>query len=163
MTKDKLLQQLEQSRENFLELLEDLSDDDLLRPGVCDHWSIRDVLYHLTRWEAELISLLWQARQDNKPTTVHFGNLTDAQINAQWQKESAGRSLERILDDFHTVRTQTLRRIEAFSERDLTNPQRYAWLNNRPLYEWILENSAKHEAEHGEQIRQWKATRQNIT
>lgn len=157
MTKDQLLQQLEESRENFLELLEDLPDEDLLRPGVCGNWSIRDILYHLARWEAELISLLWQVHQGNAPSTVHFGKLTDVQINAQWEKESAGRSLERILDDFHTVRAQTLHRIESFGERDLTNPQRYTWLNNRPLYQWILESSAAHEAEHGKHIRAWKA------
>ncbi|GAB4500044.1 MAG: hypothetical protein OHK0052_15900 [Anaerolineales bacterium] len=158
MTQDQLMQQLEESRENFLELLEDLPDEALLQTGVCGNWSIRDVLYHLARWEAELISLLWQTRQGGTPSTVHFGKLTDAQINAQWEKEGAERSLARILDDFHSVRAQTLRRIEAFSERDLTNPQRYAWLNNRPLYQWILESTVEHETEHGEQIRAWKAT-----
>lgn len=158
MTQDQLLQQLEESRENFLELLEDLPDEAMLTPGVCGTWSIRDVLYHLARWEAELITLLWQAQQGGTPSTVHFGKLTDAQINTQWQKESVGRSLARILEDFHSVRAQTLRRLEALRERDLTDPQRYAWLQGKPLFRWVLENSAEHEIEHGEQIRAWKAT-----
>jgi hypothetical protein len=49
--------------------------------------------------------------------------------------------------------------VEAFSDADLNDPQRYPWLTNHPLWVWIAEDSFKHEAEHTAQIQSWRAGR----
>ena len=72
MTKDELLDALEEERENFMEAIAGLSDEELEQPGASGEWSVKDVLSHLSMWEAELIKLLWQARKGQKPTTIHF-------------------------------------------------------------------------------------------
>ena len=156
MNKAELLLALDESRENFLNAIEGLSDEDLETPGVIGDWSIKDILAHLTMWEAELVRLLWQASQGRKPNTEHFSNDLDVdEINAKWYKQSQSRPLQRILDDFHGVRTQTIRRVEAYSDQDLNNPQRYPWLDGAPLWEWIAGDSFEHEAEHEVHIRSW--------
>jgi hypothetical protein len=68
---------------------------------------------------------------------------------------SAKRSLEQVLQDFRAVRAQTRRRVEAFTDEDLSDPKRYPWLKERPLWEWIEGDSFGHEAEHTAQIRAW--------
>jgi hypothetical protein len=66
------------------------------------------------------------------------------------------RSLERIMADFQSVRNQTIRRVEVFSDRDLNEAKRYDWLDGGPLWEWIARDSFQHEAEHLEQITAWR-------
>jgi hypothetical protein len=77
----------------------------------------------------------------------------------RWYGESKERPLERILSDFEGVREQTIRRVEALSDSDLTDPKRFPWLDGKPLLEWITSDSTNHEAEHLEQIRVWRQKR----
>ena len=76
MNKRELLDELESSRERFLELIDDLADDAFEEPGVNGAWSLKDVLAHLTRWEAELVKLLWQVSQGQAPTSAHFSQIS---------------------------------------------------------------------------------------
>jgi hypothetical protein len=157
MTKSEILTALNEGRERFLEAIEDLTPDQMKETGVVGEWSVKDILVHLTRWEAELVKLLWQASQGQKPTSAHFSSSSVDDLNARWYQESRSRPLERILEDFHGVRAQTVRRVEDFSDEDLTDPKRYLWLKDAPLWEWIAGDSFEHEAEHGAQIRAWRA------
>jgi hypothetical protein len=161
MDKNQLLEALENGREQFLDLIEGLSEEELQQPDVVGDWSIKDILAHLSRWEGELVKLLWQARNGQRPTTMQLRELNPVsqesvdESNARWYAESRERPLELILADFHAVRNQTERRVEAFSEHDLSDPGRFAWLGGRPLWEWIKGDSFGHEAEHAAQIRAW--------
>jgi hypothetical protein len=153
MNKQELITALETGRENFLELFSSLDDEEMLLQDPITGWSLKDILAHLTRWEAELVKLLWQIKQGQKPTTAHFSAIDIDQINARWLEEDRSRALSRILDDFHGVRTQTIRRVEAFVDPNLTDPNRYSFLKNNALWEWIAGDSFEHEAEHGEQVK----------
>lgn len=157
MTQEEILEALEDEREKLLDAIDGLTDDKLMMPGVAGDWSVKDVLYHLTMWEAELVKLLWQVAQGMAPTTVQTSSPSVDKVNAGWYTQGAERSLEMVIDDFSAVRNQTSRRVEAFKDRDLNDPQRYPWLKNHPLWVWIAEDSFKHEAEHAEQIRAWRA------
>jgi hypothetical protein len=156
MNKEAILKALEVGREDFLDAIEGLSEESLQQPGVVGAWSIKDILVHLTRWEAELVKLLWQARQGRVPSSAHFSNVGVDEINERWYQESRSRSLEIALEDFHGVRNQTIRRVEDFTDKELTDPQKYPWLKDTPLWQWIAGDSFEHEAEHAAQIREWR-------
>lgn len=159
MNKSEVIAALAEGREKFLQAIEGLPEGAMLEPGVVEEWSVKDVLAHLAAWEAELVTLLAQARQGQKP---RYAGITPAQIdelNAKWYEENKSRPLERELADFHGVRKQTGRQVEALADKDLTDPKRYAWLRDAPLYEWIGTYSFEHEAEHAAQIQQWRAKR----
>jgi hypothetical protein len=159
MDKQELIQKLEQSREEFLDTIEGLSEDEMEQPGAMEGWSVKDILAHIALWESELVKLLFQARQGRKPATVHFSGESVDERNAKWHHQSKERPLERVLDDFHCVRNQTVRRVEAFPDRDLDDPQRFPWLQGEPLWKWIAEDSFEHEAEHTADIRKWREQR----
>jgi hypothetical protein len=156
MTQDEILDALEDQRENFLEAIDGLSDEQLVQPGVVGDWSVKDIMFHLTLWESELVKLLWQAAQGAQPTTVHFSQTPVDEVNAAWNAQFPSRTLEQVIDDFAGVRKQTGRRLAAFKDQDLNDPRRYPWLKDHPLWVWIAEDSFKHEAEHTDQIRQWR-------
>jgi hypothetical protein len=156
MEKNELLTLLEESREKFLDSLDGIPLEQWAVPGVVGEWSIKDILSHLSRWEAELVKLLWQAHEGQRPTTLQITQTNVDKTNDLWFRESHTRSLEHVLDDFHAVRNQTILRVEDFSDKDLTDPKRYSWLAARPLWEWIASDSFEHETEHISQIIEWR-------
>lgn len=159
MKKEELLDALEESRENLLDQIEDLPDEAYLEPGVVGEWTLKDVLAHLVTWEAELVKLLWQAKQGSRPTSAQMntppGSAARQARNEKWHAENRERPLERIWDDFEGVRKQTLRRLESFSDKELSDPNRYPWARGKPLWKWVAEDSFEHEAEHSAQIAAW--------
>lgn len=159
MEKIELLTALDESREHFLETIDDLPDSALLESGVNDQWSIKDILAHLAMWEAELVKLLWQTKQGKTPNTAHFISDSVDELNAKWYQLNRERTLERILEDFHGVRNQTIQWVEDFSENDLLDTNSFDWLDGTPLWQWIANDSYEHEGEHGAQIRTWRESK----
>jgi hypothetical protein len=159
MTQDEILDALEDGREKFLDAIEGLPDEAMRESGVCGDWSMKDLLSHLSRWEAELVKLLWEASQGDQPDTVHFGKTSIDEMNAIWHKDSAGRPLERVMEDFIAVRKQTNRRVQAFSDEDLNDPQHFAWQRSEPLWKWVASDSFGHEEEHLAQVQEWRSRR----
>jgi hypothetical protein len=156
MKKSELLDALESSRERLLELIDDLQADSYDEPGVNGAWSLKDILSHLARWEAELVKLLWQISQGQAPTSAHFSGISTDSLNEKWYGEMRSRPLQMILEDYHNVRNQTMHRIEAFSDQELNDPKRYRWLRGKPLWVWVAADSYEHENEHLLQIKAWR-------
>lgn len=162
MEKSELLETLEDSHQELVEMLEDLPESMLQAPGVMGDWSIKDILAHLTQWEGQIVTLLFQAKQGMaQPSTAHFSEDSVDKLNARWHQQGQGRSLEMVWSDFVGVRKQVLRRVNEFSDLDLQDPQRYPWLNGQPLYMWIFSDTIEHEEEHGDAIREWLDQQEN--
>ncbi len=156
MNKKEIVQALQDGREKFLEAISGLSEAQMLEPGVAGEWSVKDILVHLSLWEAELIKLLWELKGGQKPTYPTLTNQDVERLNEQWYRENKDRPLERVMADFLAVRKQTIRQVQSFREKDLTDPQRYPALGGKPLEEWIAGDSYRHEAEHEAQVRAWR-------
>ncbi|MFM8322860.1 MAG: DinB family protein [Chloroflexota bacterium] len=157
MNKDEILDALEDERERLLEAIDGLSDEQMQEPGVTGEWSIKDLLHHVSAWEAELVKLLWQAARGEKPDSRLLNDDPVDDTNAQWQAIGRARPLDDVLDDLAAVRKQTIRRVDSLADADFEDPQRYAWLKGSPLWEWIRGDSFGHEAEHTAEIKAWRA------
>lgn len=155
MAKEEILEQIREARGALLAAIEDLPPDTLLRSHVVGYWSIKDVLAHLTAWEAELITALSQL--DN-PT--HIPGIVEIEDGEGWNEEqyhiSARRPLELVLEDFHGVHKHLLKAVEALDERTLTDARLFTWMEGEPLSYLIAESATWHEEEHAEQIRRWR-------
>lgn len=161
MKKSEILAKLESSREQFLDALEGLSEEEMTTAGACGDWSVKDLLAHLSRWEAELVKLLWELRQSGRSSSeLVKPGLDIDKLNAGWHAEARDRALARVLDDFHAVRNQTILRVEAFGERDLSDPKRYPALRGSALEAYIAANTYDHEDEHAADLLRWRKERQ---
>jgi len=157
MTKQEIRSALETSRAALLDGIDGLSPEQLLKPKAVGEWSVRDILQHLSLWEAELVRLLVHVDQGRRAVGESFVPHPDFDsLNARWHAETQDRPLERVLEDFHGVRRQTLRWVDELSEDDLRRIRREAWLHNQPLARWIAEYSYEHEAEHLQAVRAWR-------
>jgi hypothetical protein len=159
MTKDEILDALEDEREKLMDAIEGLSNEEMIEASVVGDWSIKDILAHLSAWEAELVKLLWQIRQGQPPSGIYASGVPIDEVNAAWSEAARSRTLERVMDDFISVRKQTVRRVQPFSDADLSDPQHWPWLKGHPLWEWIANDSFQHEAEHAAQILEWRSRR----
>lgn len=157
MNKKEVLSELQRSRQQLVDVLDELSEEEMHIPGVCGEWAIKDILVHLMMWESELVKNLWQIQSGNTPTPTLTGSMTDHEQNEIWYQQFKDRPLERILPDFHGVRKQTIRRIEGFSDHDLTDPKRYPFLDGTPLWKRIAYDSFEHDTEHLNEIKDWLA------
>ena len=156
MDKKELIETLEDSHQELLEMLEGLPEVILTEPGVTGTWSIKDILAHLTYWEGQTVTLLFQMKRGMpKPTTVHFGDEPVDALNERWHAQGKDRPLAMVWSDFVGVRKQTVRRVSEFSDEDLQNPARFAWLKGKPLWEFIVSDTVTHEEEHADAIRDW--------
>lgn len=155
-TKEELIRKLESSREEFSASIEGLPEEAYIETGILDNWSLKDILAHLTMWEAQVITLLFRAYTKPKPGTVHFGQETTDELNERWFNQNKDRTLEQVLDDFEGVRNQTIRRLEDFSEKDLFNVKAFDWLDGQALWQWIAEETYEHEEDHRGQILSWR-------
>ncbi len=156
MKKDELSAAIQGSRIQMLKAIEGMDEKAMLAPGACGEWSVRDLLAHMARWEGELVRMLFQLKQGQTPTYPSLGEPNVDKINARFYSESLGRPLDLILADFQSVRKQTLRRINDFSENELNDPNAYPALKGRALIEYIAGDTYEHEAEHSAQIREWR-------
>jgi hypothetical protein len=158
--KQEILADLDASRAGLVDAIEGLTPEELLAPKAIGEWSVRDVLQHISLWEAELIRLMVHLERGRKPVGESFVPHPDFDsINARWHAQTKERPLERVLEDFHAVRRQTLRWVAGLTEDDLTRVRAEPWLHRQPLARWIAEYSHEHEAEHTLAIRAWRGAR----
>jgi hypothetical protein len=158
VNREELIHSLRSSRDELIQMVEGLSEDDLQKPGTAGEWSVKDTLFHLTMWEAELVKLLWQISQVETPTSVHFSNKSVDEINAEWMINARTRTLKQVWVDFHSVRKQTLRRLNDLQNDVFEDPARFDWLDGQPLWVWIAEDTFRHDQEHTKQIKAWRSS-----
>ena len=58
MTKEQLLKKLDAAWKDFNESFADLSESEVLEPGVTGNWSVKDIIAHVTWWDKEAIKHL---------------------------------------------------------------------------------------------------------
>lgn len=157
MKKSELIERLQVSRQELERLLRGLDDGQMVEPGVMDDWSIKDILAHVSRWEGETVTMLFELKQGQKPTRARIKNMEDVdRVNAEWHEEDKDRPLDLVLSDFRGLRKQTIRRVEKFTEAELNDPDLHPSLRGEPLHRWIAIDTYEHEAEHAGHIKKWR-------
>ncbi len=142
VTKDEILAAMAAEQSALAQLLESLDEATMVRPGVYDNLSIKDVLAHLATWE--LMASEWIQTSLRGETPVRFtpgfqldGEDTESIIN--WFNESifqANRDLplKAVLERLKEAQAQTRATLALLTESDLNEPGRFAWRGGEPLW-----------------------------
>jgi len=137
ITKEQLLDALDNSREKLLVAIEPLPDEALHEKLAVGKWSISDVLINITAWEAELVTGLMRIRQNKRPDRLLDALKDPGGYDEQCFAENQDRDLDQVFVDLQQVRVQVEEWILEFSERELNNPRRYQWLKGKALKDLI--------------------------
>jgi len=58
MNKTQVIARLEKTWNEFNEAFAGLSDEEMLKPGVTEGWSVKDIISHVSWWEEETLNHL---------------------------------------------------------------------------------------------------------
>src|SRR5215217_4116813 len=134
MEKSEFLNGLKEEYHQWEALLSQFDPAHMDEPGVTGHWSIKDIVAHLTGWRRRTVARL-QAAQRNEPEPpppwpAHLQ--TDDEINAWIYEANRGRSVHEVLDESHQVFQQLLAVIEGLPDEVRIDPEYHlVWLDDK--------------------------------
>ena len=110
MTKSELLDWLQEENRGWESFLEQIGTDRMEEPGVAAHWSMKDIVAHLTGWNRWLVLRLQAAaRGEPEPSPPWPATLqTDDEVNAWIYESERDRSLREVLEESRQVFQQLL-------------------------------------------------------
>lgn len=147
MTGEELQEELENARLRLLEALAPLPDEAFFRPGAVGDYSLRDWLFLLSTWEAELVTGLMRVDQGRKPERLLDALAGRRGYEAARLNENPDRDLDLIFDDLQGVRIKLEDWLEQLPDKQLTDPKRYPWLSGHTLADLIAETSFEYETQ----------------
>ena len=147
MNRAKLRDRLEREWKAFLKSFAGLPDNALMEPGAVGHWSVRDVLAHITTWEEEALKALPLVLEGKR--LPRYGGI-DA-FNAREQERKRDYSLERIKRELTATHQHLMAFLASCPKGDYATESRF-----RRRLRWDTYN---HYREHTAQITAWRAER----
>lgn len=158
VNKASVLKELSTSYAALENILASLDEKYYLREGVIPGWSIKDVLAHINSWHHRLLKVLEAAAYNEEPSISGPDNIEEMdKLNAQFYQENKSLTLDEVLADFHTSYQHIFDLVQAIPEEDLLNPHRFAWTQDRPLWQAIAGDTYGHYQEHLLHIQDWLA------
>lgn len=127
MNKSELIAGLQEEYRGWQALLDQIGPGNMVQPGVAGHWSIKDIVAHLTGWRKRTVARLQAAqRGDPEPSHPWPAHLqTDDEINAWIYEANHKRPLREVLDESHQVFEQLLTAIEALPDEVFMDVQHH--------------------------------------
>ncbi len=140
MNKADFLRDLDEENRQWEALLESIGEQRMEQPGVAGHWSVKDVVAHITSWRRRTVARLQAvARGEPQPAPIWPSNLTnDDEINAWFYEREHGKSVRQTLDESQQVFQQLRASIEALPEPTIMDANNFPWLEGQPLTAAIL-------------------------
>jgi len=142
-----LLDRLEREWQAFLQSFEGLPDNVLMEPGAVGHWSVRDVLAHVTTWEEESLKALPLILNDE--LLPRYGGI-DA-FNAREQERKRNLSLEQVKKELAATHQNLIAFLEKAPDSAFTTGSRFLRRLRLDTY--------NHYREHATQIIAWRTER----
>jgi uncharacterized protein (TIGR03083 family) len=157
MNKAELLGQIRREHERLEGLVGQLGEDQLTAPGVVGDWSVKDILAHITAWDRLLPGWLGAARIGAHPKLPSEGYTwaDEDKLNESIYQQHKDEPPDKVLADFRESYALVQHEVEALSDEQLTDPQRYAWMRGKPLSSLVATDTSEHYAEFATAIEAW--------
>ncbi len=154
ITKAVLLDNIQNSYNQFEALLVPLGEEQMTIPDVNGPWSIKDNIAHLAAWQGYLLDQLQGVLAGQKPPKFMPGLSTEDEINERLYQENKDRPLTEAMKDFRDSYQRVLTAVQTMSEESLNAP--FPWRkDSSPVWGSIAGNTYEHYEEHGTIIRRW--------
>src|SRR5437763_1756840 len=102
MDKSELENWVHESYREWEAFLDQFGTERMDEPGVAGHWSMKDIIGHLTGWHQNIVARLQAAlRGEPEPPTPWPADLQndDDKLNAWFYERYHGRSVNEVLDE----------------------------------------------------------------
>jgi hypothetical protein len=151
MDRQQLLKQLDKAWAAIKESYTGLSDSQLTEPGVTGHWSVKDILAHVTTWEEETLKYLPLISKGGKPArySLRYGGIDT--FNAQMAKQKRGLSLPDVLTQLDETHRRLVDYVQSLPEEQFMRETRFRRRLRLDTY--------SHYLKHAKAIREWREQR----
>lgn len=155
-----LLLRLVEERKTTTALLFEIDEESICKAFVHGAWTVKDILGHLSAWEAEVVRGLASLRSGGRAKYWGAAISEYEKLNKKWYRENRDRELDRITTDFSGCRKQILRQLKHFGESELYGEKKWPGVPHRTLAKAIDEIVLNHESGHRSNIELWWHERQ---
>ena len=160
-TKAQLFDWIKNARAPLDWFIAQMTEEQMLQPGVENKSSVKDLLAHITTWEQHLVRRLAGAAKDRVPEVYvidpHEPGETEGidAVNEYIFTHNAQLPLQQVLSDFDRSLQDVLQAIDGLSEHDLFDPQGLAQVFGFPVERVIGGDTFYHYPEHIQSIQVW--------
>ncbi len=159
-SKAALLERIERERLIWEQWLAEITENRMLQPGATGDWSFKDVVAHLSGWRTRTLARLDAAQHNREPAPppwpAHLSEDADLeQINDWIYTANRYRPLQEVLDEYRQSFQRMRDAVAALPDRDLTEPNRYPWMDGQSLATVIEDSFGHFHEEHEPTLRSW--------
>lgn len=116
--------------------------------GAFERWSAKDLLAHMTFWNARIVDRLQaEARGEAQTSATEFDKEFE-EVNRHIFDTHRELGWDQILTYAHQTQTDLVAAVQTFSDEELIDPQRFPWLDGHPLWLRVADTCAEHVAIH---------------
>lgn len=152
MKKSEFLQQVQDTRAKWDDLLAQAPEDRMEDSGAAGKWTVKDIVAHITWGEKEMIGVirsralagsdLWNASQTERNEVVYL--------------ENRDRALQEVLDEARQVYADLFEALTTLSEEDLNDAHHFAQMpESWQPWQVFASNTYEHYLEHIPSVRTW--------
>lgn len=147
MDRTELLSHMRDGRAELENALKPFNKHDLAEPLLPNGWSIKDMIAHFGFWERRMVTLYDILSRGEKPEDLISDETLD-ELNARVYEDNQLLPLGIVQVNELEAYEALLAIAETAPEEDLFDPQRFAWTEGEPFYNWIAVNTYDHYADH---------------
>ena len=161
LTKSQLLENLKSRRAEWNALLASVEEARMDSPGAAGHWSVKDIVSHVTAYERWLVEWLTAASQNTFPAPSPLDDADVERRNACVYELTRNMSSLDVMNDARQTFAELLESIKALPDEYFDNPQSAEWfmkpywskMNTVP--DAVINLSVDHYEEHIPSIKAW--------
>ncbi|OGO38417.1 MAG: hypothetical protein A2Z03_06245 [Chloroflexi bacterium RBG_16_56_8] len=156
--KSALIEKLARNRDELLNAVSDLSEQQITTIPVVGEWTIKDVVGHVAYWEGVILDHVRESFTEGHPRPMRDDENDDI-VNPREAAKRKNRPWARVRAEFANVRAALIGKVEGLSENELGFQIPNPWWNEHGFYsvaQMIEEDAIGHCREHVEQIRGWR-------
>ena len=164
--KSRLLETLCTRRGHWEALLTTVGEDHMIQPGVAGHWSVKNIVSHITAYERWLVDWLTAASQNTFPAPSALDSADIEERNRRVYELTHELPLHEVLSDACQNFIKLLKIIKALPDKYFDDPQSAEWFMKpywrqmKTIPEAVINLSADHYDEHIPALEAWIVIKQ---
>ena len=162
VNKTDVLDRIEEERMQWDSLLTEIGEERMEQPVLSDGWTVKDVIAHVSawrQWSLERIDAV--SKGEPLPSPAWSATYEDEdEINVWIYESNRDRPLNDVLNESQNTFARLRTIVQRLSDDDLSDPARFAWMDEEALGPAIKSGSYfshLHEG-HEPELREWLAS-----
>jgi hypothetical protein len=156
-TKGELIDSSQKEFENLLDLVNTIPNQQLSEPGVCESWSVKDILAHLHAWHMLFLTWYQEGITGIKPPMPAPGYTwkQTPELNQVLFEEYMNEDYQIVLTSLKESHQEVFSVIEKHSEEELFTKKLFKWTGTTSMGSYLISNTASHYNWASDLIKKW--------